>query len=256
MIAINRETASDAFTPAPGRPVLGVVLHDTEGTTPVMPRRGASWHWLVDRDGTIYRDVDEADCAHHVRAADRWRPSWVVASPIGVSDVNYCSVGIELVSHQNDRDAGEPYTDAQYAALDELAADIERRWGSLPWVGHGQLQRDRSDPVMFDWRRAAFELGDDGCWWRQPAEEEEEEEDDDMALTDAERALVELHREIGVTREGTETLINQQGRGAELGRELVDLGGVLSRSRLASGQRRHYGRRVAALGEELAAWGE
>jgi hypothetical protein len=154
----DRDVPLNASTQVSGgrRPIKAVVLHDTEGSSPIEARRGASWHWLIDRDGTIYRDVSEENCAHHVASTDEWRPPWVVPSPVPVSDVNFCAIGIELVSNQDFRNAGEPYTQAQYDSLRALAQDIESRHGPLPWVGHGQLQLDRTDPVAFDWARAGF----------------------------------------------------------------------------------------------------
>lgn len=155
------------FTRYPGRPIVGGVLHDTEGATSLTVAQSlGSWHWLIGRDGLLYRDVAESHAAWHVYAtghsADslahtRWRPPWLIVCPDGgVSDTNYCTVGIELVSDATARVAGEPYTDAQYATLRALVTDIEAQHGALPWVGHGELQTDRTDPVQFDWERAGF----------------------------------------------------------------------------------------------------
>lgn len=146
------------------RPIVGGVLHDTESTGPLTVDQSlGSWHWLVGRDGAIYCDVSEEHVAWHVAAGgtdktlNRWLPTWLIPCPdSNVSAVNYCTLGVELVSNQTYRDAGEPYTAAQYDALATLVADIEGRYGSLPWVGHGELQTDRTDPVGFDWTRAGF----------------------------------------------------------------------------------------------------
>jgi hypothetical protein len=141
-----------------GRPVVGITLHNTEGMTPVTTyQSGGAWQRLIDRDGSVYHDVPDKMAAWHVERADRWRPDWVRTCPDGrVSDVNYCALGIELVSAQEARNANEPYTVWQVAALRRVVIDWYHAHGRLPVVGHGQMQADRSDPVQFDWAAAGF----------------------------------------------------------------------------------------------------
>ena len=135
------------------RPVSGIVLHDTETDGPVECAPNGSWHYQILRSGTVWRHVDEADVAWHVRACDRWWPAWLPrTSPWDVSPANAHTVGIELVSSQKWRDQGTPYTRAQYRALQELLLDLRSRYGGLPVVGHGHLQADRSDPAWLDWQ--------------------------------------------------------------------------------------------------------
>jgi hypothetical protein len=163
---VDRNIPLDASTPVPRppRPIKGIVLHHTAGSGLAFPTRGGSWHWIVDKDGTIYRDVSEENCAHHVLAGDRWTPSWVVPSPVGVSNINYCTVGIEIVyAPQN----GEVPTAAQHASIRRLLASIYGRYGRLPVVGHGQLQRDKweTEPHALDWTKAGLgPLDTDGRW--------------------------------------------------------------------------------------------
>jgi murein DD-endopeptidase MepM/ murein hydrolase activator NlpD len=134
------------------RPVSGVVLHDTETDDYVEPHAAGSWHYEIDRQGTVYRFVAEADVAWHVRATDKWHPLWLPrASPWEVSAANAHTVGIELVSSQKWRNQGRPYTAAQYRSLQGLLLDLRTRYGALPVVGHGHVQADRSDPVWLDW---------------------------------------------------------------------------------------------------------
>jgi N-acetyl-anhydromuramyl-L-alanine amidase AmpD len=136
----------------PGRLIAGICLHDTETHASVNPRQEGSWHYEIDRDGSILQFVDEADIAWHVRACDRWWPDWLPHwGNYDVSRMNEWAIGIELVSDAAYRAAGEPYTDAQYTALAALIRDLFARRGVLPIVGHGQVQADRSDPVAFDW---------------------------------------------------------------------------------------------------------
>lgn len=209
---VDRNVPLDAATPWEQRVVVAVVLHDTEGFGVPFPQRGASWQWLIGRDGTLYRDVSEAYCAHHVRAADRWRPPWLrpIPAAVGVSDVNGCTIGVELVSHQTDRDAGEPYTAAQYATLRALCAALNGTYGDLPYVGHGELQADRSDPVALDWSRAGFGPRTAAGRYLLPAQE------DDVSRTTDENAR--LAQELDARTAERDQL---NGVVAELGRQLA-----------------------------------
>lgn len=143
------------------QPPLGLVVHNTVTQSYVEPRIQGSWHYEGDRDGKVYQFVNDFDYAWHVRATDRWQPSWMHRRSNAVSLANSCTLGYELVSF-----AGSPqkpagylaYTDEQYVSLREWFDLMYTRYGSLPIVGHGQVQADRSDPVLLDWARA-------GCTW-------------------------------------------------------------------------------------------
>jgi hypothetical protein len=146
----------------PGKPNVGGVLHNTVGNTPLTTAQSlGSWHYLIDRDpaGTIYRDVPTNMAAWHVQSLDRWRPDWMRKAPGGrTSDANYCTIGIELVSLMGGAvpTGYVPYPDSQYDALRRLLHYLTVSWGPIPWIGHGQVQRNRTDPVAFDWERAGF----------------------------------------------------------------------------------------------------
>ena len=68
---------------------------------------GASAHYFIDRDGTLWQSVSEGDTAWH---AGDW-------------GTNLCSVGIELVS------GGSDFTEAQIETLSQLVAEIRTRCG-------------------------------------------------------------------------------------------------------------------------------
>lgn len=143
--------------PGVPRPVKGIVLHHTASASdPASVRSDASWHWLVGRN-TLYRDVSEDDIAFHVGATDRWRPAWVLASPYGVSDINFCSIGIEITDAPQNTPP-QPYTDFQYTTLAALLRDIYDRYGPLPIVGHGEVDKSRweTEPHGLDWARVGI----------------------------------------------------------------------------------------------------
>jgi murein DD-endopeptidase MepM/ murein hydrolase activator NlpD len=149
---VERSTPFFTDTGFAVRPVSGVVLHDTETDDYVEPHAAGSWHYEIDRQGTVYRFVAEADVAWHVRATDKWHPLWLPrSSPWEVSPANAHTIGVELVSSQKWRNQGRPYTAAQYRSLQALLLDLRTRYGALPVVGHGHVQADRSDPVWLDW---------------------------------------------------------------------------------------------------------
>jgi len=146
------------------------ILHD---------ERGLSVHFLIDTDGTIYQTLDLADIAFHAQT------------------VNGVSIGIELcnrglvalpcsVAHRQRRDPrtatihGQTYrmwsfTDAQYASLAQLTAELVRIFPRLPLcfprsggpiftkltepeqysglLGHYHVSAQKWDPGCFDFPR-------------------------------------------------------------------------------------------------------
>ncbi len=110
------------------------------------PSSGVSCHYLIDDDGTITQMVAEDQRAWHAGAA-----SWK-----GVSDINSCSIGIEI---QNlGHEGGMPeYPEAQMAAVEALALDIIDRRKIAPErvLAHSDVAPGRKiDPGEdFDWSR-------------------------------------------------------------------------------------------------------
>ena len=103
-----------------------------------------SAHYLVGRDGTVFRIVREDKRAWHAGAG-----SWA-----GRGDVNSRSIGIEL-----DNDGMSKFTEPLMDKLEILLADILDRHGLAPQavIGHSDMAPDRKrDPGrQFDWRRLA-----------------------------------------------------------------------------------------------------
>lgn len=95
---------------------------------------GASGHYYIDRDGSIYRYVPGNRVAHHVRGR------------------NANSIGIELVNlgrypdwwHAGNQTMTEPYTPEQIAALRALLAQLRRDFPNLTLIaGHEDLDTAR-----------------------------------------------------------------------------------------------------------------
>ena len=97
-----------------------------------------STHYLIARDGAIYRLVDEKDIAYHAGKSQL---------PDGRRSVNSCSIGIELVTSFT-----EVPTEAQINALVELIKDIKLRYKIKYVLRHSDIAPERkTDPWTMDW---------------------------------------------------------------------------------------------------------
>ena len=147
---------ADAYTNyPPNRPISGIVLHHSAGTSLVPPERGRSWHFMIDSSSqaTIYQTIPIRFAAHHVANTDRWRPDWVAKPPRPLtSDMNYCSIGIEIVYAPQ-----PPYNQVpsamQVRRAAELIDDIYSSFPYLPIVGHGEVDTTKwpTEPHLFPW---------------------------------------------------------------------------------------------------------
>ncbi len=112
------------------------------------PEAKVSAHYTIDREGRIYRHVDESLRARH--AGVSW---WA-----GERDVNSRSIGIELVNPGHEF-GYVPFAGAQIAALIDLAHGILTRHPIPPHrvVGHSDVAPARkTDPgELFPWRELA-----------------------------------------------------------------------------------------------------
>jgi len=115
------------------------------------PRSEVSAHYLIGRDGRLWRLVGEDLRAWHAGAGS-WR---------GKDDINSRSIGIEL-----DNDGASPFAEAQMAALEALLDEVMARHAISPAgvIGHSDMAPGRKiDPgARFDWRRLA--LGGRAIW--------------------------------------------------------------------------------------------
>jgi len=144
------------------RPAI-IVIHATEqgsaqqslDTLRTANSKGpVSSHYLVGDDGRIYQLVADGDRAWHAGGG-----SWGT-----IFDLNNVSIGIEI-----DNEVGEPYTEAQIAALLRLLEDLTTRLGipKTQVIGHADLAptRKRDPGSLFPWQR----LADAGFGrWPQP----------------------------------------------------------------------------------------
>ena len=91
-----------------------IILHTTEGPARgslAKVRRNGECHYFVGLDGQVYRVIHRNRVALHAG-----RSMWQ-----GKTDLDQCSLGIEVVGYHN-RDINA----AQYRALKDLLADLQR----------------------------------------------------------------------------------------------------------------------------------
>ena len=148
----------DSLSPnfdARGQAISMVVLHytgmrDAESAIRRLrdPEARVSCHYLIAEDGQILRMVAEENRAWHA-GLSYWR---------GVSAVNGCSIGIEIVNPGHEF-GYTPFTEEQMESLIPLLAGIVDRY-DIPRanvVGHSDVAPARKeDPgELFDWGRLA-----------------------------------------------------------------------------------------------------
>lgn len=99
-----------------------------------------SAHFLICRDGELLQFVSADARAWHA-GASQWR---------GRANCNDYSIGIELEGSDD-----QPFSEAQYAVLSELLADLRQRYPLTEAVGHSDVAPGRkTDPgPCFDWAR-------------------------------------------------------------------------------------------------------
>jgi N-acetylmuramoyl-L-alanine amidase len=112
------------------------------------PEARVSCHYLIAEDGQILRMVAEEHRAWHA-GLSYWR---------GISGVNGCSIGIEIVNPGHEY-GYRPFTDEQMEALLPLLSAMVTRYSVVPAnvVGHSDVAPARKeDPgELFDWARLA-----------------------------------------------------------------------------------------------------
>ena len=112
------------------------------------PVREVSSHYVVDRDGTLYRLVDEEKRAWHAG-----RSFWQ-----GITDLNSHSIGIELVNGGHAY-GPEPYPQVQISAVSALCNDLTGRYKIMPQniLAHSDIAPARKqDPgALFPWASLA-----------------------------------------------------------------------------------------------------
>lgn len=147
----NRLVGFGHGSPSKPRTIDTIILHssyDASGSDPYdIDGIIAQWkeydvapHYLVGRDGGVYRLVKDEDIAWH---------AGVSKTPDGRTNVNDFSIGIEVATTKT-----EGPSDAQYVAIKKLVASLKDTYKIKYVLGHDDIAPGRKDdPWHFDWKR-------------------------------------------------------------------------------------------------------
>jgi hypothetical protein len=140
------------FTKTNGRTIDTIIIHSSYNATGGDPHsvediinneykpNGVSPHYIIGRDGTIYRLVPDQDIAYH---------AGVSQMPDGRTNVNNFSIGIEIVETMAESPGA-----AQYASLNNLLGYLHAKYPIKHILGHSDIAPGRkTDPWNFDWSK-------------------------------------------------------------------------------------------------------
>jgi len=101
---------------------------------------GVSPHYLIDREGTIFRLVKEENIAYHAGGGKM---------PDGRTNINNFSIGIEII---NTKTVGP--NEVQYSSLVRLVKSLKSKYEIKNILGHNEVSPERkTDPWNFDWQK-------------------------------------------------------------------------------------------------------
>lgn len=142
--------------------------YNVDNVIGVFKTANVSAHYLIDREGTIYRLVKEEDQAYHAGAGKLPRD-------LTRTELNDTSIGIELLAigtqkemekivneetYARVKNSDRGYTEKQYNSLMALLTDITGRRKDIKMnrkhiIGHDEYAPDRkTDPgSLFDWTK-------------------------------------------------------------------------------------------------------
>ena len=148
--------AKSGFTKNNSRKIDAIIIHsvfnnsggdlyNVDSIIKQFTRYHVSAHYLIGRDGVVYRLVNEKDIAYHAGKSQL---------PDGRRSVNSCSIGIELVTSFT-----EAPTELQINALVELVKNIQLRHKIKYILRHSDISPERkTDPWNMDWENFRIRL--------------------------------------------------------------------------------------------------
>jgi len=150
-LAIENHLASWGFAKSNGRTIDTIIIHSSydalsgnpyslEGLIKEYKQYGVAPHYLIDRQGIIYRLVEDKNVAYH---------AGVSQTPDGRTNVNDFSLGIEIMTTKENSPTQE-----QYAALQKLVDFLKDNYKIKYILGHNQIAEGRKDdPWNFNWEK-------------------------------------------------------------------------------------------------------
>lgn len=117
---------------------LGDDPYDLEGLIKEYKVYEVAAHYLIDRKGNVYQLVENNNIAYH---------AGISSVPDGRTNVNFFSIGIELMNTKEDK-----FTSAQYSSLNKLLVYLKSTYSIKYTLGHDDIAPGRKDdPWNFDW---------------------------------------------------------------------------------------------------------
>lgn len=131
----------------------------TEGCIKQFRKHRVAPHYLISRDGTVIKMVDESDIALHAGRS--------TLPGTQRTQLNKSSIGIEII---NTRHTGPTYL--QYHALRQLVKDICSRYAIRYVVRHSDIAPGRKDdPWCFNWQRFQYDVHQSMTYLQFPTSE-------------------------------------------------------------------------------------
>ena len=163
----------------PNTQISLVVMHATAGSSLIgaietLRKRGLSYHYLIDKNGKIYKGCPYSLVAYHAGSSygpkeDSARISIKqnkAAIFVAGTCVNSYSIGIAFV---NKNDGIDPYTKEQFDAAEELINELSRVLPLKHITTHYWVSpRRKTDPKGFDIVALAEAVDLDLWIWKRP----------------------------------------------------------------------------------------
>jgi N-acetyl-anhydromuramyl-L-alanine amidase AmpD len=148
-LEITSRLVSWGFQKASGRKIDTIIIHstydaigddpyDVDGVIAEYKQYRVSPHYLIDRNGKIYRLVADQNIAYH---------AGVSKTPDGRTDVNNFSIGVEMINTTESK-----FTSDQYAAFNDLIISLKKQYSIKYILGHDDIAPGRkTDPWNINW---------------------------------------------------------------------------------------------------------
>lgn len=146
---IIHKKVSFGYEPANNRKVDAIIVHSTFNNSggdfydidlviKQFSTYKVSAHYVIGRDGKVYQLVDEKDLSYHAGKS---------SLPDGRTNVNTCSIGIELMTSYT-----EGPSEKQIQSLLTLISSIKKRHSINYVLRHSDIAPGRkTDPWKMDW---------------------------------------------------------------------------------------------------------
>ena len=148
-LQITDKKINFGYRTATDRPITNIIIHSVFNNSggekydiDLVIKQFSTYHvcshYVIGRDGTIYRLTDESNVAYHAGKSQL---------PNGKSNINSTSIGIEILTSFD-----ESPTENQMVALVQLVRDIKKRSPIEYVLRHSDIAPGRkTDPWNMDW---------------------------------------------------------------------------------------------------------